>query len=608
MVVRMRALQLSLILLSCSLTLAQQPACMAGHDMAGMKPAELLPPPQHMTGIGNASVDITSSSPEAKVWFNQGLNLLHDFWDYESVRAFEQSIKSDPQCAMCWWGLHEAQGFRGNDDKTITKQSLSNAKKFSKHATEAEKLYIKAATQSDHSHGRKPGDEDPQKDSSETKTLRKLVAISPQDTHAKVLLAESLLTGFKKNGDPRAGTVAGQAVLAQVLIDHPDDSAANHYWIHAVEPGNHPELALVSARKLGSLASASGHMVHMPGHIFYRTGDYESARVSFQNSMDVDATYMQTQHVKVDDDWNYVHNMMYLIADLLEQGRMAQASLVSEKLNSARGDTLSTLYVYSTRDGLTRLNVALPVALRTGDWSRASAMLEASAPDKSLSNLVWVRSALLDYTLGMKALEAGNTTEAAKHLDSLNAALKVKPEDSKMGGMRMPKSATPPAFSKDLLAHPAHNFVDVAALELEGSILTAQNKPTEADAAFKKAAEAEVALGYHEPPSYIRPVGETRGDALLRAGRTGEARQAFEQALKDRPNSGYPLYGLARTSAATKDDAQTTAAYARLLATWTLADPTLSQLQEAHAWIDRHPSSTQNHSVSRTPKTHSAAS
>ncbi len=591
--------------LGCCLN-AQQPTCMASHPMPGMASAETLPPPSHMTGIGNAYIEISTPSPEARVWFEQGLNLLHDFWDFESIRAFQQSVTADPNCAMCWWGLHQAQSFRGTDD-VQARLSLDRAKKLSKHATEPEKLYIKAALQSDKDNARSQksthDDENPPaKDSSETKTLRKLVALSPQDTQARIALAESLLRGFKKSGEPKSGTIEGQAILAQILKDHPEDSAANHYWIHAVEPGNHPELALESSHKLGSLAPASGHMVHMPGHIFYRVGDYEAARTSFEASLRTDEAYMRDHNIKVDDDWNYVHNMMYLIADLLEEGRIAEATSVSAKLNSARGDTRATLYVFSTRDGLTRLNTTLPVVLRSGDWSAAAAQLEASHPDPSLKNLVWLRAVLLHYTLGMKALEAADIAAASKHLDALNAALKVKPEEDMPA---MHHNPGPP--SKDMMSRPAHSFVDVAALELQGSLFTAQDKPAEADTAFKKATEAETALGYHEPPYYIRPVGETRGDALLRAHRFAEARIAYEQALAQRPNSGYPLAGIARAQAAANDASAATAAFARVIAAWPHADPGLPQLQEARDWIARHPES-QNSEADQTPKSSSPAS
>ena len=262
--------------------MAQQ--TMACHSMdAGDAPfvAEKLPPPVRMTGIGNSTMEITSSSAEAKMWFEQGLNLLHDFWDYESARAFEQSIRLDPKCAMCYWGLSQAEAFRG-DSKELAHDSLKQAKSLKKNASAAEKLYIEAALEGEKEANskKKPKEEAagaPHVDSQETKTLRKLVAMKPGDVQARIFLSGSLRSGFDKKGEPKAGTVESQAILKAILVEHPDDTAANHYWIHAVEPGQHPELALESAKKLGPLTPASGHMVHMPGHIFYRTGDYDGA-------------------------------------------------------------------------------------------------------------------------------------------------------------------------------------------------------------------------------------------------------------------------------------------------------------------------------------------
>ena len=207
--------------------------------------------------------------------------------------------------------------------------------------------------------------------------------------------------GFDKDAKPKPGQVEAQAILAAILAAHPDDSAANHYWIHAQEPGLHPEAALDSARKLGPLTPASGHMVHMPGHIFYRTGDYETGRVSFENSMHVDEAYMHAQNVSVDDDWNYVHNLMYLIADLLEAGRLDEATAISAKLNAARGGRSTTLYRNSTRDGMTRLDPLLPVALRGADWAHATELLEHSSPPAELKTLTALKASLLDYTRGM---------------------------------------------------------------------------------------------------------------------------------------------------------------------------------------------------------------
>jgi len=575
--------------------------------------------PVRMEGIGNARIEMTTSSAEARGWFLQGLNLLHDFWDYESERAFGESVRLDPECAMCWWGLAEAQHFR-DEDSAAAKVSLKRAKELRKKASPAERLYIEASMQEEEARereGRAAGKgkaaaadrEETEgkadraarearefkefRESKATRTLRRLVAMGPEEVEAKVFLAESLMNGFNRDGTPRAGTAAGQAVLREVLARHPEDSAANHDWIHAVEPGNHPEWALESARKLDEMAPASGHMVHMPGHIFYRTGDYERARTSFERSMAVDEAYLCEQHVGVDHDWNYVHNMMYLIADLLEEGRVAEATKVSAKLNGARGETSATLYRFSTRDGLTRLNVALPVVLRAGEWARAASMLEASKPDAGLRTMVWVRGALLEYVRGMAALERGDAAGAARHREAMDAAMKVEPADGGMGaGMKgmggHPAPAMAGAGSTDMEMKPVRSFMEVAAMELRGSVLMAEGKRAEADAAFERAADAEAALGYHEPPNYIRPVAETRGDALLRVGRYGEAKTAYEGALKERPNSGYPLYGIARAEAGAGDEAGATAAFGRMLAAWKGADAGLPQVVAARVWVAAH--------------------
>ena len=576
---------------------------------AGVVAPEQLPSPRAMVGIGNSFLAITTANPQAQVWFTQGLNLLHDFWDYEASRAFEQSVRSDPNCAMCWWGLYQSESFRGEPENEVYAASaLEHAMQLSKSASPAERLYIKSAEQEQKQKAdKKKKDAALAKkkraekhtgeleaagyidishvDSKATKTLRKLVEQQPEDVQAKIFLAESLMDGFDQQGLANPGTVQGQALLHWLLQQHPDDSAANHYWIHAVEPGQHPELALESARKLGGLAPASGHMVHMPGHIFYRTGDYESARVSFETSMHVDEAYMQAQQVSVNDDWNYVHNLMYLIADLLEAGRIAEATAVSAKLNAARGDSSVTLYRYSTRDGLTRLNVELPVALRAGDWKLASSMLEASHPAEDLKNLAALRASLLDYTQGMAALDAGDKTAAAKLSAALDASLQATPPEDAMAAM---PGMSP---SKDAMGAPLHSYLDVAAAELRACVLQADGRNAEADAEFAKAARAESLLGYREPPYYIRPVGETRGDALMRAARYADARKAYEAALLERPDSGYPLYGIAQADVAAKNTTAATADFLALEKAWSRADAGLPQLNAAQTWLTTHGSS-----------------
>ena len=146
--------------------------------------------------------------------------------------------------------------------------------------------------------------------------------------------------------------------------------------------------------------------------------------------------------------------------------------------------------------------------------------------------------------------------------------------------------------SKDVLAVPVHSFMDVAAQELHAALLMAQGKAVDADAAFAKATEAESALGYREPPYYIRPVSETRGDSLMRAKRYADAKKVYQAALMERPNSGFPLYGIAQADVAAGDQGAASADFAALLSAWKNADAALPQIAAAKAWVDQHSAST----------------
>src|SRR5205807_2557149 len=122
-----------------------------------------------------------------------------------------------------------------------------------------------------------------------------------------------------------------------------------------------------------------------------------------------------------------VHNLMYLIANLMEAGRVAEASEISAKLTHARGTAGGTLYRQTPRDGLTRLDVGLPVLLRAAEWKAATEALEKSSPDPELKNLAGLREAMLDYTRGMLALEHGGVKAARQSADALDAYVKTKP-------------------------------------------------------------------------------------------------------------------------------------------------------------------------------------
>ncbi len=564
---------------------AQQP--MAGMNMADMKavprPSE-LPPPLHMTGVGNSHIQITAT-PEAQAWFDQGLSLLHDFWDYEAARAFEQGVRADPRCAMCYWGLYKIEGFRGSETQSYGVEALTRASALKKHLRKPEKLYIEAAEIES-----KGG---PNADKQVTAMYRKLVALNPKDVEARIFLAGSLGEGFDDKGEPKPGTQEKIAILQAVLRDAPDDSAANHYWIHAMEPSSHPERALESAAKLASLAPNSGHMVHMPGHIFYRCGDYAQAEHWFAASTATDERYMAAQHVGPDDDWNYVHNMMYGIADLIEEGKLTEANALSDRLGNARGQLSATLYIWSARDSMARINSHLPVALRMAAWPTVLTLLDAqSVPDKdNTANLRFLATSLRSYAQGMGALDRHDLTAAQAASDSLDAALwrthstvddhAAPPADNKANAQPDPSKAVKEAVMPDGLSEPMVKALSIASLELRAGILVQQSKLEPAKKLYAEATKAEKDLGYREPPFYIRPVGETEGAALAKAGDYPAAESAYKAALNERPHSGFGLYGLAHAEQLAGDKTAAGRDYTAFLGAWSHADPTLPELAEA---------------------------
>jgi tetratricopeptide (TPR) repeat protein len=577
---------------------AGQMGGMAGMaDMEPVPPPEQLPAPVKMTGIGNSHIAIKSSA-EAQAWFDQGLSLLHDFWEFESAKAFEQAIRVDPNCAMCYWGLARAETFRGDEAEVYSRKALQKAVELKGHAGSAGKLYIEAAEAG--SAGKGDGR------SSEVAILRKLVKKNPNDIEARIFLAGEVGDGYDDKGEPKPGQKERIAILEGVMKEAPNDSAAHHYWIHAMEPSNHPEEAIKSAALLASLAPNSGHMVHMPGHIFYRVGNYAEAEHWFAASTEADERYLRDQHETPDDDWNYVHNMMYAIANLMEEGKLTEADALSDHLSAARGKLSASLYIWSARDQMARVSRRLPVALRVGDWDAVLTMLAQSGlgEGEKTTNLRFLSAELSDYASGMKALDTGDVAaaqaasarfdagmwRAEKDQQEKEAAEKEKNKDKKDDAKKDAAPTMP--IMPDAEAGPLMKNLGIASLELRAGVMVLQGKLDEGKKLYASAQAGEKKAGYHEPPFYIRPVGENEAAALLRVKDYAGAKAAYESALAERPNSGFGLYGLARVKELQGDTVGARESYAAFLKAWPAADASLPEVTHAHSVVDGQASGT----------------
>jgi tetratricopeptide (TPR) repeat protein len=307
---------------------------------------------------------------------------------------------------------------------------------------------------------------------------------------------------------------------------------------------------------------------------------------------------MREQHVGPDDDWNYAHNMMYAIANLMEQGRLGDANALSDHLAAARGRLSNSLYIWSARDQVARVSRRLPVALRVGDWDAVLTMLgQVKLEGDKTVNLRALTAELTDYAAGMKALEGGNVADAQAASDRMDAGLwreqqrqkeeaaakaKAK-EEEKKNSANQPKKDEPPTMPvmPDALGEPLMKSLSIQSLELRAGILAVKGKLDDAKKLYAEAARQEKKLGYHEPPMYIRPVGETEAAALLQAKDYAGAKAAYEAALTERPASGFGLYGLARVKELSGDSAGARQAYGAFLKVWPAADASLPEVTHA---------------------------
>lgn len=535
-------------------------------DAASALRPESLPPPVTIAGVGHSHLAINTPSPDAQRWFDQGLSLLHCFWDFEALRAFDEAARLDPDCAMCQWGVYQAIEMRGGH-QTERKAALKRMEDLAPKASDRERRYIHAIV------AREEAKEDG-KQEAYTHAMEALVYDYPDDIDARLFLALSLEGGFDENDEPNSGTLYAQSILRELLREFPDSAAAHHYWIHAVESSPHPEWAIESAEKLGRLAPGSGHMVHMPGHIFYRTGDYERARQSFLAAMRVDEAYMASQKLTPREDWNYSHNISYMIANSAEEGRRGEALEWAEKLKPLAYDERENpnFYILQIAGTQARLDI------RFGDWKRVREhpVEFGVAEDKLPVYARAYRDGLGIYAAGMEALDKADTAVAETKADKLEALL-WRLSREKEGGEEKKEEENPSAEALKYGTSSVVKLLSVASKELRGNIESGENRFDRARVLLEEAAKEEKKLGYAEPPRYSRPALESLGYACIRAGKYGEAREAFAKVLAERPKSGFGYYGIALAWEKEGNRAEAAKAYAEFRQAWKYADRDLPE-------------------------------
>ena len=488
---------------------------------AGKGAVVLLP------GLGVHHHPVSTTNAEAQAFYNQGLILVYGFNHDEAVRSFRRAAELDPQLAMAHWGVALAAGPNYNsttmDDerRKVADEAIRKALALSAKAPEHERAYIEAM--------RKRLSPDASADQTKLSTDYKeamgaIMRRYPDDLEAATLYADAamILNAWKlwsPEGKPAQGTEEIVSVLESVLRRNPNHIGANHLYIHAVEASLLPERALPSADRLGPLSPAAGHLVHMPAHIYQRTGDYESsARV---NDL---AAKADRAHIEANGGQGiytaayYSHNLHFLAAAYSMQGRFADALKAAEQLESN---------VHPRLEGMGFLEDFLPTrTLLLVRFRRWDDILKTPEPPTRLTytNAMW------HWSRGLAHAAAGKAAEAEAERKVFDAAITALSPNARFG------------------ANAGRDVLKVASHILAARIAAARGERKLALELFRQAVAAEDALLYSEPPDwYYPPSRESLGGALLAGGDYAEAERVFRADLERNRRNGRSLFGLSES-------------------------------------------------------------
>jgi tetratricopeptide (TPR) repeat protein len=511
------------------------------------RPAMLLP------GMGSHHHPIATRSPEAQKFFDQGLTLVYGFNHEEAVRSFGRAAELDPRAAMPHWGIALALGSNINDpepDVERLKKARAEAEealRLSAGGPEIERAYVEALAER---YPVSPGPGAKERKAEYHAAMKALSERYPDDLDAATLHAESGMVldpwhYWRADGSPEEGTLDIVAVLESVVKRDPNHPGANHYYIHMIEASPHPERGLPEAARLETLVPGIGHLVHMPSHIYMRTGDYAAAVRSNEKAAEADRDYIRLTGAEgLYAVGYYNHNVHFLSAAAAMAGRYGEARKAADQLFAG---ILPVVADWPMLEAW--LAQPLLVELRFGKWND---VLEAPDPGPRLPQLAAIRR----YARGVAAARKGDVAKAEAEKKAFTEARQSLPPHAMFGMNNM-----------------AGPILAIAGDVLDARIAEARGDSEAAIRSWREAVAAQDALVYDEPPPWDYPVRESLGGALLRSGRPAEAEVVFREDLERNPGNGRSLFGLWKSLEAQGKKEDAAWVRVRCETAWKGADP-----------------------------------
>jgi tetratricopeptide (TPR) repeat protein len=501
---------------------------------------------------------IDTKDAGAQRYFDQGMMLAFGFNHAEAIRSFRAAQKLDPQCAMCFWGEALATGPNINvtskgkaimspDEQKAAWVALGKAQALANAKPEKEQALIGAlATR----YAAEPVEDRSALDQAYATAMGELVQKYPDDDDMAALYGEAWMNTMPWNywsdaTTPRPEIVPVIAALEKTIARSPKHPLALHLYIHAMEASATPEKAEKASDALLPLAPGSGHLVHMPSHIYWRVGRYNDAAKANMDAAKIDEEYIKQCNAQgFYPAMYYPHNIHFLWSAASMQGQSKVAIEAGRKLadnvSLAQIDQFPTVEFFKT----------IPL-LSLVQFARWDDILAEPQPrnDLGYSNAIW------HYARGVAFANKGDLAGAKTELTALT-----------------PLKANPKVMVLDGNDYPASKLLQIAEDLLQGEIALANNNTKAAITEFTAAVAGQDALPYTEPPFWYYPTRQSLGAALLKTGQAKDAQTVYEKDLQQYPHNGWSTLGLALALEAQGKTADAATQREHFKTTWQFAD------------------------------------
>lgn len=514
--------------------------------------------PRLLEGLGDQKHPISTSSPLAQRYFDQGLILVFGFNHEAAIESFEAALRLDPKCGMCHWGIALALGPNINrpmgpvaaERAYLEAQRALEQSRGSDHPREAAYAAALSARYSN------PAPENRATlDLAYAEAMRELHLADPTDDDAATLFAESLMDLYPwaywtPEKQPRQFTGEIVSTLELVLERAPEHVGANHYYIHAVEEF-YPEKGEAAADRLGALAPDAGHLVHMPSHIYWRVGRYQDAAEINQRASEADERFFAwCRGGAFYQAAYYPHNVHFLWAAAATEGRRELALMTARKLSAVAEPGLREVPVLQEFVAMPMLTMA-----RFGLWDAILGEARPSDEDVYLTG-IW------HYTRGLSQVRSGRLTEARETRAGLSAAI----EDPRAEVLILAGGSAS-----------ARALLEIARSHLDSEIALSDGESSEAVLQLERAVALHDDLPYMEPPPWYAPPRQALGALLLDLDRPKEAESVYLLDLEQYPKNGWSLFGLSQSLRAAGETARADWAQTGFEKAWARADIELSR-------------------------------